>query len=108
MATTGGTGSTRCRRSPRTRGPPPRAAAPRRSRTTPPPGLGTARAASAGSVPASGTASEVPPQLLLALDRLEERLEVALAEPARAVPLDDLVEHRRPVADRLGEDLEHV
>ena len=54
------------------------------------------------------TASEVPPQRLLALDRLEERLEVALAEAARAVALDDLEEDRRPVAERLREDLQQV
>ena len=51
---------------------------------------------------------EVPPQLLLALDRLEQGLEVAVAEAARAVALDHLEEHRRPVADRLGEDLQQV
>jgi non-specific serine/threonine protein kinase len=51
---------------------------------------------------------KVAAQLLLALDRLEERLEVALAEAERAVPLDELEEHRRPVADRLGEDLQQV
>src|ERR687886_1937048 len=45
---------------------------------------------------------------LLALDGLEQRLEVAVAEAARAVALDDLEEHRRAVADRLGEDLQQV
>src|ERR671933_693016 len=45
---------------------------------------------------------------LLALDRLEQRLEVAVAEAARAVALDDLEEDRRAVADRLREDLEEV
>ena len=44
--------------------------------------------------------------VLLALDGLEERLEVALAEAERAVPLDDLEEDRRAVAERLGEDLQ--
>jgi hypothetical protein len=48
------------------------------------------------------------PRLLLALDRLEERLEVALAEAERAVPLDDLEEHGRAVSERLGEDLQQV
>jgi hypothetical protein len=43
--------------------------------------------------------SEVAAALLLALDRLEERLEVALAEAERAVPLDDLEEDRRAVAE---------
>src|ERR687886_1133073 len=45
---------------------------------------------------------------LLALDRLEQRLEVAVAEAARTVALDDLEEDRRTVADRLGEDLQQV
>src|SRR3954471_13538127 len=52
--------------------------------------------------------SEVAAQLLLALDRLEEGLEVALAEAERAVSLDELVEDRGTVADRLGEDLQQV
>src|SRR5919107_1460376 len=51
---------------------------------------------------------QVAALLLLALDRLEQRLEVAVAEPARAVALDDLEEHRRPVADPLREDLQQV
>src|SRR4051794_23080074 len=51
---------------------------------------------------------EVAPQRLLALDRLEQRLEVALAEAARAVALDDLEEDRRAVAERLREDLQQV
>jgi hypothetical protein len=45
---------------------------------------------------------------LLALDRLEQRLEVPLAEPLRAMRLDQLEEHRRPVLRRLGEDLQQV
>jgi putative peptidoglycan lipid II flippase len=45
---------------------------------------------------------------LLPLDRLEQRLEVPLAEPLRSVPLDQLEEHRRPVFHRLGEDLQQV
>src|SRR5215210_5286667 len=45
---------------------------------------------------------------LLALDRLEQRLEVAVAEAARPVALDDLEEDGRAVADRLGEDLQQV
>src|SRR3954471_8175743 len=52
--------------------------------------------------------SEVAAQGLLALDRLEQGLEVALAERARAVPLDHLEEERRPVLRRLREDLEEV
>src|SRR5689334_5396026 len=54
------------------------------------------------------TASEVAARVLLALDGLEEGLEVALAEAERAVPLDDLEEDRGPVAERLGEDLQEV
>src|SRR5436190_13271979 len=53
-------------------------------------------------------ALQIPTELLLALDGLEERLEVALAEAERTVPLDQLEEDRRAVADRLGEDLEQV
>src|SRR5918911_225296 len=45
---------------------------------------------------------------LLALDRLEQRLEVAVAEAAGAVTLDDLEEDRRAVADRLREDLQEI
>src|SRR5919108_5554409 len=45
---------------------------------------------------------------LLALDRLEQRLEVAVAESTGAVALDDLEEDRGAVADRLGEDLQQV
>src|SRR5687767_5725344 len=37
-----------------------------------------------------GLGSEVAAGVLLALDRLEQRLEVALAETERAMPLDDL------------------
>src|ERR671938_1657878 len=53
-------------------------------------------------------ALEVAPQGLLALDRLEQRLEVPVAEAARAVALDHLEEERRPVLRRLREDLEEV
>src|ERR687892_202296 len=53
-------------------------------------------------------ALQVSSPILFALDRLEEGLEVALAEAAGAVALDDLEEHRRAVADRLGEDLQKV
>jgi predicted ATPase/DNA-binding Lrp family transcriptional regulator/DNA-binding CsgD family transcriptional regulator len=51
---------------------------------------------------------QVAAQFLLALDRLEQGLEVALAEAERTVPLDELEEHGRPVANRLGEDLQQV
>src|SRR5262249_45668822 len=56
----------------------------------------------------AGQRSEIAPASLLDLDRLEQRLEVADAEAARAVALDDLEEERRPVLDRPGEDLEEV
>src|SRR5580692_1982206 len=51
---------------------------------------------------------QVAATVLLALDRLEQRLEVALAETVRAVSLDQLEEHRGPVLHRLGEDLQQV
>src|SRR5688500_247080 len=54
------------------------------------------------------TTLQVAPSRLLALDRLEQRLEVALAESASALALDDLEEHRRPVLHGLGEDLQQV
>src|SRR5581483_3587707 len=51
---------------------------------------------------------QVAAERLLALDRLEERLEVAFAEGGRAVTLDHLEEHRRPVLRGLREDLEQI
>src|SRR5436190_16204060 len=51
---------------------------------------------------------QIPAEGLLALDRLEERLEVPVAEAARAVPLDHLEEDGRPVLRRLREDLQEV
>src|SRR5690606_13537051 len=48
------------------------------------------------------------PLRLLPFDRLEQRLEVAGAKALGALALDDLVEQRRPVLDRLGEDLQQV
>ena len=42
------------------------------------------------------------------LDRLEQRLEVALAEPGRPAALDDLDEHGRAVGDRFGEQLQQI
>ena len=45
---------------------------------------------------------------LLALDRLEQRLEVTVAEAARAVPFDHLEEQRGPVLRGLREDLQQV
>src|SRR5262249_33625052 len=53
-------------------------------------------------------ALEVAAAALLPLDRLEQRLAVALAEALRAVPLDQLEKHRRPVLHRLGEHLQQV
>src|SRR5581483_8890382 len=52
--------------------------------------------------------SEVAAERLLALDRLEERLEVPVAEAARTVPLDHLEEERRAVLRGLGEDLQQI
>src|SRR5262249_11735349 len=51
---------------------------------------------------------EVPSERLFTLDRLEERLEVAVAEAARAVALDHLEEERRAVLRGLREDLQQV
>src|SRR5512134_29157 len=51
---------------------------------------------------------EIAAQRLLALDRLEERLEVPDAEAARAVALDDLEEERRAILDDLREELQQV
>src|SRR5215218_5992464 len=51
---------------------------------------------------------EVAAPRLLDLDRLEQRLEVAHAEAARPVALDDLEEEGRAVLDRAREDLEEV
>ncbi len=45
---------------------------------------------------------------MLALDRLEEGLEVAVSEAARTVPLDHLEEERRTILGGLGEDLQEV
>jgi len=77
-------------------------------RLTPPGRLPAAAATGSALEPRPSGRSKVAAPLLLALDRLEERLEVALAEAERAVPLDELEEHGRPVADRLGEDLQQV
>src|SRR5688500_13123505 len=51
---------------------------------------------------------EVPAQSLFAFDRLEQCLEIPFAERPRALPLDDLVEQRRPVLHRFREDLQQV
>src|SRR3954454_16948760 len=102
MATGGGAGWIRSPRIPRSPSPPPRAGANCFRSTAP------ARDAWRGPSPGWRNASEVSSPLLLTLDRLEQGLEVALAEAARAVALDDLEEDRRPVADGLGEDLQQV
>src|SRR3954470_12079291 len=52
--------------------------------------------------------SEIAAERLLALDRLEKRLEVPLAEPTCAVTLDHLEEERRPVLGSPREDLQQV
>src|SRR3954464_12269504 len=52
--------------------------------------------------------SEIAAERLLALDRLEKRLEVPLAEPTCAVTLDHLKEERRPVLGSPREDLQQV
>src|SRR5262245_50099018 len=52
--------------------------------------------------------SQRPADRLFALDRFEQRLEVALTEALRPTALDHLEKQRRPVGHRLGEDLEHV
>src|SRR5579863_4222333 len=45
---------------------------------------------------------------LFSLDSFEQRLEVALAEAAAALSLNDFKKQRRTVLYRLGEDLQHV
>src|SRR3954465_2324931 len=45
---------------------------------------------------------------LVALDRFEKRLEITLAERLAAATLNDPEKERRPVLDRLREELEHV
>ena len=52
--------------------------------------------------------SEVPASGLLALDGLEQCLEVALAEAEGSVPFDEFEEDGGPVAQRFGEDLQQV
>lgn len=52
--------------------------------------------------------SQIAAQLLLPLDRLKQRFEIAFAEAAAALSLDDFEENRGPVLDRTREDLEHV
>ena len=49
--------------------------------------------------------SQVPATILLDLQRLEQRLEVALAEALAALTGDDLEEQGGAVLQRLGEEL---
>src|SRR5882724_4897634 len=51
---------------------------------------------------------EIATQCLLALDRLEQRLEIPFAETTAAAALDDLIEERRTILHRLGENLQQV
>src|SRR6266567_8215331 len=74
----------------------------------PEPGDGAGTGTGTGAGDEGERRSEVAAAGLLALDGLEQGLEVALAEPLRAVPLDELEEHRRPVLHRPGKDLEQV
>ena len=52
--------------------------------------------------------SQVAARVLFPLDRLEQRLEVALAEAERPVPFDQLEEDRGTVTQWPGEDLQQV
>src|SRR5436309_12717353 len=51
---------------------------------------------------------KISAESLFAFDRLEQRLEVALAEATRTVAFDHLEEERRPVLRGLREDLQQV
>src|SRR5579875_4202935 len=51
---------------------------------------------------------QIPAQLLLALDGLEERLEVALAKAARPLTLNHLEEDGWAILHVLGEDLQQI
>src|SRR5690349_985369 len=51
---------------------------------------------------------KIPAQLLLALESLEQRLEVTRPEALRTFALDYLVEQRRPIFHRLRENLQQV
>src|ERR1700722_16330855 len=51
---------------------------------------------------------EIAAQCLFSFDGFEERLEVALAEAAAALTLDDLVEDGGTVFYRASEDLKHI
>src|SRR6266550_7169579 len=55
-----------------------------------------------------GHGLKVAPEVLFALQRLEQRLEVSGAEALGALPLNDLVEERRTVLHRLREYLQQI
>lgn len=51
---------------------------------------------------------QVAPEVLLALNRLEQTFEVTRTEAIEVVPLDDLDENRRPIHQMLCEELQQV
>src|SRR6187399_556305 len=51
---------------------------------------------------------EISSPPLLFLDRDEQRLKVAFSKTFAALSLEDLVEHRRPVLDGFGKDLQQI
>ena len=51
---------------------------------------------------------QIASRVLLFLQRLEERFEIAFAETLRAFALDDFEKERRPIFHRLGEDLQQI
>src|SRR6476469_4649466 len=51
---------------------------------------------------------EIAPEVLFALERLEQSLEIPRPEALRAFALDDLVEQRRTIFHRFREDLQEV
>src|SRR5258707_749200 len=51
---------------------------------------------------------EVPPRVLLSLNRLEQCLEISFPETLASLSLDHFEEQRRPIFDRLGEYLQEV
>src|SRR4051812_2530551 len=75
---------------------------PAAGRTMPNGRFSSGKSESAGT----GTHSEVATPLLVALDRFEQGLEVALAETAGTTAFDDLEEHCGTIGDGLGEDLQ--
>src|SRR5207253_5051202 len=56
----------------------------------------------------AGEGLQIAAESLLALDGLEEGLEVAVAEAAGAVTLDHLEEERRPILRGFREDLQQI